>query len=299
MRLGDLTPTQLMRRLASGLDLRTGPYVFRITTRETQVAEGLHTLYADFPLERHDLRDFHVGIERPANLRRWFRPQICFTHDTLTPFTPLPANHALASLEWGMNWCIASYGHHLLGLHAAVLERNGRALLLPGEPGAGKSTLTAALALNGWRLLSDEIALIRLEDGLLLPLARPVNLKNASIDIIRRRHPEAIFGPVSLDTHKGTVAHLKPPTESVERMDEPATPAWIVFPRWEAGVPARFKARSRADTFIYTGDNAFNYSLLGESGFRALQGLVDHCECLDFHYGDLGDALAVFERLAA
>jgi HprK-related kinase A len=298
MRIGDLSPAQLIRRLADGLDLRTGPYVFHITSRETQVARGLHTLYADFPLESHALRDFHVGIERPANLRRWYRPQIRFIHDAQAPFTPLPANHALASLEWGMNWCIASYGHHLLGLHAAVLERQGRAVLLPGEPGAGKSTLTAALALSGWRLLSDEIALIRLDDGLLLPLARPVNLKNASIDIIRRRYAQAVFGPVSLDTHKGTVAHLKPPVESVTRMDEAALPAWIVFPRWEAGAPARFQPRSRADTFIYAGDNAFNYSLLGEAGFRTLQGLIDHCECLDFRYGELDDALAAFEKLA-
>jgi hypothetical protein len=298
MRIGDLSLAQLIQRLKVGLDLRTGPFVFRITTREIQVAEGLLTLYADFPLESHALRDFHVGIERPANLRRWFRPQIRFIHDTLAPFTPLPANHALASLEWGMNWCIASYGHHVLGLHAAVLERNGRAILLPGEPGAGKSTLTAALALSGWRLLSDEIALIRLNDGLLLPLARPVNLKNASIDIIRQRYPQAVFGPVSLDTHKGTVAHLKPPEEAVARMDMPALPAWVVFPRWEAGAPARFQTRSRADTFIYAGDNAFNYSLLGEAGFLALQGLIDRCECLDFRYGELEDALTAFDGLA-
>ena len=84
-----------------------------------------------------------------------------------------------------MNWCIAGHAHHYLMLHAAVLEKNGQAVILPGDPGAGKSTLTALLALSGWRLLSDEITLIDRDDGLIVPLARPVSLKNASIDVVR------------------------------------------------------------------------------------------------------------------
>ncbi|MBI5331593.1 MAG: HprK-related kinase A [Betaproteobacteria bacterium] len=299
LRIADLTRAELAQRLARGLDLATGPFRFRITSAEARVAEGLHGLYADFPVteEAAPLRDFHVRVERVPGLRRWLRPQIRFMHDAHAPFKPLPAEHALASLEWGMNWCIASYAHHLLSLHAAVLEKNGRAVLLPGEPGAGKSTLTAALALSGWRLLSDEIALVRLEDGLLLPLARPVNLKNASIDIIRARFPEAVYGPLSRDTHKGAVIHLRPPGDAVARMAEPALPAWVVFPRWQAGAPARFKPRPRAGTFVYAAENSFNYSVLGETGFAALRGLIDRSECLDFSYGDLDHALAAFEGL--
>ena len=42
----------------------------------------------------------------------------------------------------------------LLLLHAGV-ERDGLALICPPS-WSGKSTLTAALSLRGWRLLSDE-----------------------------------------------------------------------------------------------------------------------------------------------
>jgi predicted ATPase len=45
-------------------------------------------------------------------------------------------------------------------LHAAVVEKNGKALILPALPGSGKSTLSAALAMNGWRFLSDEFTMI-------------------------------------------------------------------------------------------------------------------------------------------
>lgn len=299
IRIRDLSNQELAQRLTQGLDLQTGPFVFHIQSREQSVFNGLQRLYADFPVSEEAVRDFHVCVRRPASLRRWYHPQVVFEHDRSAPFKPLPANHAFASLEWGMNWCIAGYAHHYLTLHAAVLERNGRAVMLPGEPGAGKSTLTAALSLSGWRLLTDETALVDLDTGVLWPLARPVNLKNSSIDIIQAFSSEAVFGDKAFDTHKGTVAHLKPTTETVLRMDEPCRIGWIVFPRWQADSPARLTKRPRADTFVYAAENSFNYSVLGETGFRTLEGLVREADCFDFRYGRLEDALTAFERLSA
>ncbi|MEE4238976.1 MAG: HprK-related kinase A [Anderseniella sp.] len=300
MRVGDLPLLQLRQRLSDNvLALRTGPFVTRIQSAMPQVAEGLLRLYADFPLVEDDFRDFHVRVGPPQGLRRWLRPQINFWYDGHSPFKPLPANHAFALLEWGLNWCVAGHAHHYLMLHAAVLEKNGRALVLPGDPGAGKSTLTAALMLSGWRLLSDEITLIDRDDGLLVGLARPVSLKNASIDVIRRAYPDAVIGAPAYDTHKGTVAHLKPSTESVARVGEKARPAWIVFPKWREGSQARLSPHSRADAFLHTASHAFNYSLLGGLGFELNAALTDACECHNFEYSRLDDALQVFAELAA
>lgn len=297
-RIRDLSDQELAHRLAQGLDLETGPFVFHIQSRENSVFNGLRRLYADFPVSEEAVRDFHVRVRRPANLRRWYHPQVVFEHDRESPFKPLPANHAFASLEWGMNWCIAGYAHQYLTLHAAVLERNGRAVMLPGEPGAGKSTLTAALSLSGWRLLTDETALVDLDTGVLWPMARPVNLKNSSIDIIQTFSRKAVFGDKAFDTHKGTVAHLKPSLETVLRMHEPCRIGWVVFPRWQADSPTRLTRRPRADTFVFAAENSFNYSVLGETGFRTLEGLIREADCYDFRYSKLEDALLAFEKLS-
>lgn len=298
-RIRDLTDQELTHRLAHGLDLETGPFVFHIQSHEVAVFNGIRRIYADFPISTEAVRDFHVRVHRPAGLRHWFHPQVVFEHDHKSPFMPLPAGHAFAGLEWGMNWCIAGYAHHFLTLHAAVLERNGRAVMLPGEPGAGKSTLTAALSLSGWRLLTDETALVDLDTGQLWPMARPINLKNSSIDIIQAFSSQAIFGEKAVDTHKGTVAHLKPTLDTVLRMHEPCRIGWVIFPRWRADTSARLTRRPRADTFVFAAENSFNYSVLGETGFRTLEGVVREAECYDFRYGNLQDALAVFEKLAA
>ena len=155
--LGLLSARDLRRRLALGLDLRTGPFRFLIRSRREDVARGLERLYPDFPLEVDGFRDFHVRVDAVAGLRRCYKPQCNFWHDEHAPFKPLPLNHAFPLLEWGMNWCIAGYAQHYLMLHAAVLERRGRAVILPGDPGAGKSTL-----INRWvpraQVLTQEIS---------------------------------------------------------------------------------------------------------------------------------------------
>ena len=265
--LGELDAEALARQLAHGLTLTTGPFRFRLQSKLDAVRRGLALLYADFPLGSDSgFRDFHVGVNGVQGPRRWFRPQASFRFDTSTPFKPLPASQAFALLEWGMNWCIAGQAHHYLLLHAAVLERNGHAVILPGDPGAGKSTLTAALMLSGWRLLSDELAMIDRDDGLVVPLARPVSLKNRSIEIIRSFDSRAVFGDIAHDTHKGTVSHLRPSADSVARMGEKARAAHIVFPRWQDGAEVALRPRPKADAFMHAANHAFNYSMLGRLG---------------------------------
>jgi HprK-related kinase A len=297
MRLGDLSRDGLREKLHDGLILETGPFRTRIVSHAPEVLAGLELLYSDFLVHDDGFCDFHVQVDRVSGPRRYFRPQITFKFDGMEPFKPLPADHAFASLEWGLNYCIAGYAHHYLMLHAAVLEKNGRAVILPGDPGAGKSTLTAALTLSGFRLLSDELTLVDRDDGMLVPLARPVSLKNASIDIIRNFSPRAVLGDAAYDTHKGTVAHLKPSTESVRRAGEKAKPALIVFPRWIADTDTKLTHHSKADAFMHAANHAFNYDLLGSLGYDLVASMIEGCECHDFEYSRLPDAVRTFTEL--
>ncbi len=49
----------------------------------------------------------------------------------------------------------------MLAVHAGAVEVDGRAILLSGPAGAGKSTTTAALALAGHPVLTDDVAALR------------------------------------------------------------------------------------------------------------------------------------------
>ena len=257
----------------------------------------MYELLRDHRVVDDPVRDFHVEVTSPSPLRRWVRPQVQFFVDGRAPFEPLPARHHLPILEWGINWCIAARSHHLLMLHAAVVEREGRAMLFPAWPGHGKSTLCTALVHSGWRLLSDEFGLVRPRDGLMVPLPRLMPLKNESIEVIRRFAPDAHIGPSFHGTRKGTVAHVRPPTESVERAGEPATPAWLVFPRWVRGSPLRLEPMPKAQAFLMVASNAFNYEVLGETSFRLVDAMVGACACYSLTYSDLGEAVAALDRV--
>lgn len=297
--LSQLSPAQLRARLdGPGLDLHTGPFVSRIHSNIPLLARSLAKLYGDYPVaEPGGFADFHLRLRQPGGLRRWWRPQVRFDQDGQQPFKPLPVAHASAMFEWMMNWCVANRAHSYLLLHAAVVEKNGRGIILPAPPGSGKSTLCAALVCRGWRLLSDELTLVRHDDGLLVPLPRPVSLKNASIDVIGAFAPDAVFGPLAHGTAKGTVGHIRAPRASIERAHECAAPLAIVFPRWEAGAATRLTPLSRARTFMRVADNAFNYLVLGERGFRTLGALVERCSGHEFVYSRLEEALALFDDL--
>ena len=282
----------------TGVCLRTGPFVSRIQSAIPDIAEGLALLYGDYPVAaQEDFADFHVSLTRPKGVRRWLRPQVLFEFDGHRPFKPLPLDQSLPFLEWGLNWSIGNHAHNFLLIHAAAIEKNGRAAILPGSPGSGKSTLCAYLVHNGWRLLSDELALLSLTDGSITALARPISLKNESIAVIRDRLDDPVISRLSHDTGKGTVALLKAPADAVSRVDETALPAWVIFPKFVAGAETSLAARSKADSFIEVGRNAFNYSIHGKLGFDLLASLMDSCDCYDFSYSDLSEAHSVFEAL--
>lgn len=299
--LSSLGSVEIRRRLrGAGLSFKTGPFHFRIRSDIDAIARGVGLLYADTPLsEEADFIDFDVTMDRGAGWRRWRRPQVRFVYDGGYPFEPLPISHALPLLEWSMNWCISTQAHQYLMLHAAVIERDGMAAVLPAPPGSGKSTLCAGLICRGWRLLSDELTLISTADGKIVPLCKPVSLKNESIDIIRAYAPEAVFSEVVKATSKGSVSHMKVLGSQVAQIDATARPGWVIFPKYVAGAAAKLTARSRADSMLELGRNAFNYGALGLTGFHALGQLVDQSECHDFEYSSLDDAVHIFDALVA
>jgi HprK-related kinase A len=298
--VSSLTRGQLGRQLAAtGILLQTGAFVTHVTSDIGQVADGIHALYGDYPLcAAGRFTDFYVNFARTGGLRRWFRPQVRFDYDGLTPFRALPIDQAFPMFEWVLNWCVSTRANRYLIVHAAVVERDGRCAILPAPPGSGKSTLCAALVSKGWRLLSDELTLVRLESGAIVPLPRPISLKNASIDIVRRYAPDSVLSREVAETVKGTIAHLKAPTDSIRRADECARPAWIVFPKYVAGAATRLEPIAPARAFMRVAENAFNYSLLGADGFAAMAGLIEASVAYDFSYSELDEAIDVFARLA-
>lgn len=304
--LAALGEAELRRRLCGpGLTLQLPPFVARLQSDVPRVAVDLLRLYGDCGLGRDDeFVDFHLAVNYDRGLHALWRRlagrrQARFSTDGLAAFTTLPATQAFHMVEWGLNWAVTAHAHHFVVYHAAVLERGGRALVLPAPPGSGKSTLTAALAQRGWRLLSDELALLDPRDGQLYGLARPVNLKNQAIALMQAFAPGAVLTEPVPDTLKGTLSLMKAPGDAIARVREGAWPAWVVVPSFEAGAEARLEPLPKAQAHLLLAEQAFNYDIHGVDGFEATADLVDSADCHAFTYSRLDDAVRVFDALAA
>ncbi|MBV8124147.1 MAG: HprK-related kinase A, partial [Paucibacter sp.] len=163
----------------------------------------------------------------------------------------------------------------------------------------GKSTLCAALMLSGWRLLSDELGLLDMKTRQIWGMARPLNLKNQSIDIIRQFAPSAEFSDPVPDTTKGLVALLKPGSDSVARRQQPAQVRWVVLPRYQPQAAPRLSRMDRAEAVMVMAEQSFNYHIHGEQGFDALVHLCRISECFKFEYSQLDEGVKAINAMAA
>jgi len=301
VKLAELADDVFTQRLAgTGIMLQTGPFIVRIQSDIGSFARLLQRFYVHFPVvPAPAIADFHIRLTMTGGIRRRWRPQALFLLDGQEVFLPYPLSHSFPLFEWGLNWSIAMQAHQYLMLHSAAVERHGRVLLLPAWPGSGKSTLCAALVSHGWRLFSDEFGLVRTTDGQLVPLPRPMPLKNRSIDVIREFVPDADLGPSFHGTRKGTIAHLGAHTTCIEQSGTTAPPGWLVFPLYHQGTPLRLEPIPEVQAFIKLANNSFNYQLLGLRGFQGVSRLVRNCECYMLSYSNLEEAIAALDRLAA
>lgn len=278
--------------------LHIAPFNVRVRSSFPDVARHLEFFYSGYP--RCSLQcfiDFDIQVLHGQRVRRYWRPQARFLLDGDESFFPLPATQAAPLFEWGLNWCLANRPLGYLVMHAGLVARSGQALMMPGFPGAGKSTLCASLCLlEGWQLLSDELAILDPASGLMQPHPRPISLKNRSIDIASS-FASARMGPIYNDTRKGDISHAACPAGSVASAAQTARVKWVVFPRFEVGAEAGCTEISRTEAFSLISEQSFNKERMGDVGFDALCAMLTDAGCFQIVYGSTADGLQLIQEI--
>jgi hypothetical protein len=127
---------------------------------------------------------------------------------------------------------------HLLTLHGAALQRDDRPLLLAGPSGAGKTTLSLALARAGWSFGSDEIVLLG-RDQKLRALPLPPCVKASSFPLIESWFPELRSTPEH--ERYGHIVKYLP----IRSMPLSAVPGSVVFLRFDPPGPNEIQPLDR------------------------------------------------------
>jgi HprK-related kinase A len=279
-------------------DVRIGPVGFRVGSDWQAPIVELERLYRDYPKPDDGVPDFSVRLFARRPWRRWLRPAVMLGGDFVLPeAAPLPLAQGLRAAEMAMNLQMALGQRRYLLLHASTVERDGKALLMTGLSGAGKSTLAALLSARGWRLMGDEFALIDPQTGLVHAFPRLISLKNEAVAVMEAALPDGRFGPLMAGTPKGDIRHLVPQGDAIDKMDRPARPALLLFPRY--GFSAAERPVGPSEVFVRLTQASTNYVALGERGFEALMRIVDTVPARAIDYPDTASAIEQVEALWA
>jgi HprK-related kinase A len=263
----------------------------------TGLAGPIEELYGDYPqLDPDTLPDVTVAL-RPQRGGR-ARSAVRAFANGVAPYDAVPLRWALPVMEATINWYVWGHVARVLLLHAAAVERQGRALILSGPSGAGKSTLCAALLARGFRFLTDEIAMVRPRDGQLEPHPRPISLKNQAIDLMAEMLPDAYLSQRFHNPARGVAAFMRPPTRSIAAAGKTASPALVIFPSYQPDAGFELRPVERAQAFTRLVESSANYLTLLETGFETLANLVEACDHYALNYPSLDAAVGAIEDLA-
>jgi hypothetical protein len=186
----------------------------------------------------------------------------------------------------------AATGYAVVHASAAVLR--DRAVVLPAPPEHGKTTTIAALVRAGWNFLTDEAALISLDDGLVHPFPRPLMVSPRSMAVLGGLKDGL---PAPYEAFRHFDHHVAPDDLRPHCLSGPARARFIVFPSYGEGSPTLLTAISRAEAAIELLQGCFNLPVVGHVGLVALAEVVRGAECYRLSIGAIEPAVRLIQGL--
>jgi len=138
---------------------------------------------------------------------------------------------------------------YLSPIHGACVKLGEKTVVLCGDSGAGKSSLSYACARGGWTFLSDDaIGLVRgREDRLIVGNPFSMRFRKAGADLFpelkRQRIAPRATGNLAIEVATSSMPDIA--TELTSSVD------YIVFLNRESSAPPRLAAFSREDAFLW------------------------------------------------
>jgi len=177
-------------------------------------------------------------------------------------------HEALRLFELDLHFYIAEATRRYVFVHAAAVGWRGRALLLPGERGTGKSRLVAALVRAGAHYLSDRFAVLDAR-GRVHPYPVPIELADSEKGLPEKRSAEALGGETA-------------------RRSLPV--GLIVFTHYRAGARWRPRALSAGETGVELLRHVFSTAWAPEFVLRTLGALAERVPALKSARGEAEEA---------
>jgi hypothetical protein len=203
-------------------------------------------------------------------------------------------------LVWHVNRHAVALSPRYVLLHAAAASTDGgaapRAVVLPGPPDAGKTTLVTALVEAGMAYLTDEAVALDPRTGLVVPFPKSLTLGRGAWPLFPHLEPPRTEGAIRYDYG---VWSVDPRRIRADAIGGPARPAAVVFPEYRAGAAAECRPLRGSEALTALARLAFNLGDHGPAGFDLLASMVRACRCYRLTAGTVHGARDAVLAIAA
>ena len=165
----------------------------------------------------------------------------------------------------------------MLWLHAGAAASSGKAVILCGAWGRGKSTMVSFLCEKGWTYLSDDIVPIDMRTGKLVPFPlTPMRREHGSED------HQQMLSATEVSTLQKRIIELETSSFAIENV----TPFAIVFPKYDPDSEVQLTDFPPAAATVELLENCLNLRNHKSFAVRYLSQMVEQYPVYGLQYND-------------
>ncbi|MCW2621581.1 MAG: hypothetical protein JWL64_1183 [Frankiales bacterium] len=212
-----------------------GRHAMRVRTTSTGLGGHVEALLSGFPRSDAPPSCTYSVVEGVNGHPDWWAVYAGDRRISTVPASSAALTHLFAHVNRAV---VARAPQDAVPLHAAACALGDRAVLLTGPSESGKSTLAAALAQQGLRYLTDEVAVVDAARLDVAPYAKPLSIDRGSWGVLPGLEPDP-GGPPHALTHQW---HVGPHRLSGGVATSPVAVRLVVQCRWRAGADLHLAA---------------------------------------------------------
>jgi hypothetical protein len=264
-------------------------YDFCLSVHDRALGEYLAGLFEAFgPGSEEHAAEYRV---RPA--AQGARGHVLLVGDELIESSPSASALANALVQRLNTQVIHSV--NAVVCHAGGVERGGVGFVFPAHMESGKTTLTAGLARNGFRYLTDEAVAFCVDTGFIDPYPKPLSIDPGSWALF----PELAPGPVpGDDTPPANQWQVPPSAFGDDAVGVSCRAGFIVFPRYDTDAETALVPMGRAEALVELAKNTFEFRDRARRSLDALSRVVRDAQCFRMPLSSLDEACALIGSLA-
>ena len=209
----------------------------------------------------------------------------------LGPFLEWIINSLVVRASWGQDrYCL---------LHAAVVVKGRKGILISGRSGSGKSSLSLALMYrHGYQYLTDEIACWDTETEKFVAYPKAIMLKERGFLRFQQTYPQLQTQMWDSKRFSQKVCFFTPTKQSPSRVRKTAKIHMVIFPRYRERESLRVSSLPKAQALLFLQKERFDSVGFGEEDFDKLSGLLSGASVSKILYHNVFEAADMIDALA-